>query len=340
MNSRNNFLDADNSLIERRLRFVQNDFEDSLNQYFRGSRCDDSTTSPPPRDYKIVQPKPGFCIKTFKINTNEKYFINVCQTEEIPAPEDVTEDQLTAILNSDEPSSFRIPMSISEPRITKDKSDKPADAIDIAVNPKFFSKIEKSLLFRDFFLALIAEALNDKYNVQIKVDKAIILNNRKFIGTLVTHRVRNNDIKTVLSSYQNPSDGDVKNLKDLQASSAGHKTLIEEIDSKEFNALKKKSEELKQQNSTSITPEYKLRARLRDNQIEEVQAEFYLPKCLSSGEITLDIGEDRILLESMQRGYLFDKFVNYQLNQDRARAIFDKTNKMLQLRIPVTSNKA
>lgn len=87
---------------------------------------------------------------------------------------------------------------------------------------------------------------------------------------------------------------------------------------------------------------------------------------LSSGEITLDIGEDRILLESIQRGYLFDKFVNYQLNQDRARAIFDKTNKvfkqrykwsdvdilivfvilaflltqMLQLRIPVTSNKA
>ncbi|KAI9578769.1 hypothetical protein GQX74_009343 [Glossina fuscipes] len=148
-------------------------------------------------------------------------------------------DQLTAILNSDEPSPFRIPMSISEPRIAKDKSDNPADAIDIAVNTKFFSKIEKSLLFRDFFLALIAEALNDRYNVQIKVDKAIILNNRKFIGTLVTHRVRNNDIKTILSSYQNPSDGDIKNLKVLQVSSAGHKTLMEEIDSKEFNALKK-----------------------------------------------------------------------------------------------------
>uniref|UniRef100_A0A1A9VMF6 PIH1 domain-containing protein 1 n=1 Tax=Glossina austeni TaxID=7395 RepID=A0A1A9VMF6_GLOAU len=275
-----------------------------------------------------LKPELGFCIKTFKINTNEKYFINVCQTEEIPAPDDVTEDQLTAILNSDEPSSFRIPMSISEPRITKDKSDKPVDAVDIAVNPKFFSKIEKSLLFRDFFLALIAEALNDKYNVQIKVDKAIILNNRKFIGALVTHRVRNNDIKTVLSSYQNPSNEDIKKLKTLQASSAANKTLIEEIDSKEFNALKKKSEEFKQQNSTSIMPEYKLRARLRDNQVEEVQAEFYLPKCLSSGEIALDIGEDRILLESAQRGYLFDKFVNYQLNQDRARAIFDKTNKV------------
>uniref|UniRef100_A0A1A9VMG2 Uncharacterized protein n=1 Tax=Glossina austeni TaxID=7395 RepID=A0A1A9VMG2_GLOAU len=61
MNSRNNFLDADNSSMERKLRFVQNDFEDNLNQYFRGSRCDDSHSiaSPPPRDYKIVQPRPG-----------------------------------------------------------------------------------------------------------------------------------------------------------------------------------------------------------------------------------------------------------------------------------------
>uniref|UniRef100_A0A1A9UPW9 PIH1_CS domain-containing protein n=1 Tax=Glossina austeni TaxID=7395 RepID=A0A1A9UPW9_GLOAU len=109
----------------------------------------------------------------------------------------------------------------------------------------------------------------------------------------------------VLSSYQNLNDEGIKKLKNPPAS------------------------KFKQQNSTSIMPEYKLRARLRDNQVEE----------LSSEEITLHIGEDRILLESIQRGYLFDKFVNYQLNQDRACALFDKTNKMLQLRIPVISNK-
>uniref|UniRef100_A0A1A9WM36 PIH1 domain-containing protein 1 n=1 Tax=Glossina brevipalpis TaxID=37001 RepID=A0A1A9WM36_9MUSC len=312
MNSRNSFLDADNSLLEKNLRFVQNDFEDNLSQYFGGSRGDDGHCATPPRDYKIAQPKP-----------------------EIPAPEDVTETELTAILNSEEPSSFRIPMSISEPRITKDKSNKPVDVVDIAVNPNFFIKMQKSLLFRDFFLALIAEALNDKYNVQIKVDKAIILNNRKFIGTLVTHRVRNNDIKTVLSSYQKPSDKYVEKLKNLQTTTGtGNKALIEEIDSTQLSSLDIKPASINH-HSLSVAPEYKLRARLRDNQIEEIQAEFYLPKCLSSKEVTLDIGEDRILLESIQGGYLFDKFVNYQLNQDRARAIFDKTNKMLQLRIPV-----
>ncbi|XP_061394476.1 PIH1 domain-containing protein 1 [Musca vetustissima] len=350
MEQRRNFLDADTSILENNLRFVKSDLEENLNQFF-GSTTGGTknfpvspaskTSTAPPREYKVVQPTPGFCIKTFKVNTNEKYFINVCQADEIPPPEDISEAQLTEILNSDEPSSYRIPMSISEPRVTKDKSDNPVDAVDFAINPKFFAKIEKSVLFRDFFLVLIAEALNDKYNVQIKVDKAIILTKRKFIGTLLSHRVRNTDIKTVFNSYKNPTDDDLKKLKTLENS----KALVQEIDANELKALKKKSEELKQEQSNrikqeiaqaaSITPEYKLRARFKNEEVEEVQAEFYLPKCISSQELTLDIGEDRILLESMKHGYLFDKFVNYRLNQDRAKAIFDKTNKMLQIRIPV-----
>lgn len=235
------------------------------------------------------------CIKSFKANTNEKYFINICQTDEIPPPEDLSEAQLTEILNSEEPSSFRIPMSISEPRSTKDKSNNPVDAVDIAINPKFFLKIEKSLLFRDFFLALIAEALNDKHNVQIKIDKSIILNNRKFIGNLVSHRIRNNDVKTVLSSYKNPSKEDVKKLKSIEETAAkGPKPLVQEINATELKALKHKTEQVKQKQSTnairikkeiaqgaSTTPEYKLRARVNNETVEEVQAEFYLPKCVS-----------------------------------------------------------
>ena len=184
-------------------------------------------------------------------------------------------------------------MSISEPRTTKDKSNNPVDAVDIAINPQFFVKIEKSLLFRDFFLALIAEALSDKYNVQIKINKAIILNNRKFIGTLVSHRVRNNDVKTVLNSYQNPSQEDLKKLKSLEDSSKSSKSLVQEIDVNELKALKQKTAEVKLQQSVdsarikkeiaqaaSTMPDYKLRARIKDEEVEEVQAEFYLPKCV------------------------------------------------------------
>lgn len=42
----------------------------------------------------------------------------------------------------------------------------------------------------------------------------------------------------------------------------------------------------------------------------------------------MDIGEDRILVESLRHGYIFDKFVNYRLQQDRAQALFDKTSKV------------
>lgn len=49
---------------------------------------------------------------------------------------------------------------------------------------------------------------------------------------------------------------------------------------------------------------------------------------VSSQEFSLDIGEDRILIESMKHGLIFDKFVSYRLNQERAQALFDKTSKV------------
>lgn len=341
-----NFLDSDDSLFEKNLKFVKNEVEQELDQLFKPGNGLNTNATAPPRDFKVVTPKPGFCIKSFKLNTNEKYFINVCQTDEIPAPEDITEEELTAILQSDEPSSFRIPMSISEPRTTKDKSNNPCDACDIAVNPLFFVKLEKSILFRDFFLALIAEALSDKYNVQIKVDKCIILSNRKFIGTLVAHRVRNNDVKTVLETYKNPTEKDKEMLTNLTSKLNGNnKLMVQEISENEVNKMKTKTDEVKETSSRKIKqeislagstePEFKLRARLKGQRVDEIQAELYMPKCISSSEIVLHVGEDRILIESMKHGYLFDKFVNYQLDQDRVNAVFDKTNKMLQVRAAV-----
>lgn len=182
-------------------------------------------------------------------------------------------------------------MSISDPRITTDKSNNSVDVCDIAINPNFFAKIQKSLLFKDFFLALIAEALNDKYNVQIKVEKSIILQNRRYIGTLVRHRVRNKDVKTVLNSYKQLTETDKRKLDELEKNRGGKNVpLVQEIDTNEVNMLRQKSEQLKQSSSKikeaislagSTVPEFKLRAKLCEEKVEEIQAEFYLPKCVS-----------------------------------------------------------
>ncbi|XP_017853203.2 PIH1 domain-containing protein 1 isoform X2 [Drosophila busckii] len=327
MSRRANFLDANDAYREQNLRFVRNELEDNINQYFvgaggnGGADADAGAMVAPPRDSIVVQPTAGFCVKSFKVNSNEKFFINVCQAPEIPSPKDVTDEELIGILESTEPGSFRVPMSISELRHTKDRSNNSVEVCDIAINTKFLLKIKKSQLFNNFFLQIVAEALSEKYNIQISMDKTITLSNRKFIGTLVSHRVRNDDVKRVASSNASPEQ---------QAQSANESKLVQEIDAAH-------AANIRQNYFKNREPQYKLRARIRDDNVDEIHAELYLPNCVSSQEVNLDIGEDRILVESLKHGYIFDKFVNYRLHQERAQAIFDKTSKMLQIRIPVHS---
>lgn len=208
----------------------------------------------------------GFCVKTFKVNSNEKFFINVCQAPEVPAPMEVSDEELIAILESTTPGSFRVPMSISELRNTKDRSNNSVEVCDIAINPKFLDKIKMSQLFNNFFLQIVAEALSEKYNIQISMHKTIILSNRKFIGTLAAHRVRNDDVKRVEKS------GAESHKQPDQISSQGQ--LVQEIDEEHASNIRNTW----MKNKESV---YKLRARIRDEAVEEIYAELYLPNCVS-----------------------------------------------------------
>ncbi|XP_043915173.1 PIH1 domain-containing protein 1-like [Protopterus annectens] len=62
---------------------------------------------------KQIKPQPGFCVKTK--TADDKIFINICKSDQIPSPPDISEEELIEILESDEPSSYRIPMSLGEP---------------------------------------------------------------------------------------------------------------------------------------------------------------------------------------------------------------------------------
>ena len=70
-----------------------------------------------------VAPKPGFCLKTLS-EKEEKIFINICTSEIVLKPKDVTEDELRKILESEDAVKFRVPMAISLPHNELDKSGK------------------------------------------------------------------------------------------------------------------------------------------------------------------------------------------------------------------------
>ncbi|CAG9853671.1 unnamed protein product [Phyllotreta striolata] len=298
------FLDVDSSIVEQNLRINKNSEEDDLAKLF------DQKNFPS----KLVKPSPGFCIKTKELTDKGKVFVNICQTDAIPPPKDITTKELQEILESDEPGDYRVPMSIGEIRTENDKKGEKAKVCDVAVNPSFFKKVTNIPEFKNFFLAIVFHGLQDKYNLEF-VDEKIILQNRKVFGTLQTHRIQQREIEQKMGAGD--SNPLLSALGD-KTHAPSKKPLIETISSVD---------------SITKEPPYRL-YKMKDGQ-NCLYGEFQLPGVISTKEITLDIGEDRILLESKLRGYLLDIFVPYIIKQRNCASTFDKTSKVLKVTMPL-----
>lgn len=180
--------------------------------------------------------------------------MNICLTEAIPCPRDITNEELMQILNSDDPSSYRVPMSIGEGRTEQDKAGAPVTVYDVAVNPDFFSKVEKCDLFQTFFLTVVFEGLQDKYQFELDMQKFTILKNRKAIGTLQSHRIQ---------------------IRDVKKCEEKTKPLIEEVQ----KPLPKKVEVPVPKKQQII---YRLRREPPTGEIKYLLAEFMIPASVSS----------------------------------------------------------
>lgn len=195
----------------------------------------------------------GFCVKTYTKPDNKKIFVNICLTDAIPCPRDISNEELMQILSSEDPSSYRVPMSIGEGRTEPDKSGAPATAYDVAINPEFFKKIEKDELFQTFFLTVVFEGLQDKYQFEVEMQqKYTILKNRKSVGILQSHRIQIRDIAGAETMTKSP--------------------LIEEID---------ESSTGKFMSSNKRDIIYRLRREPPTGEIEFLMAEFKIPASVS-----------------------------------------------------------
>ncbi|CAH1154341.1 unnamed protein product [Phaedon cochleariae] len=123
------FLDVDSSIVEKNLRFTDSN-EEEITKIFGAQEFPS----------KLVKPIPGFCVKTKEASTGCKVFVNVCQTDAIPPPKDISTQQLRDCLNSEDPGDYRVPMSIGEIRTEPDKKGQDSKTCDIAIHPDFFKK--------------------------------------------------------------------------------------------------------------------------------------------------------------------------------------------------------
>ncbi|XP_063235810.1 PIH1 domain-containing protein 1-like [Bacillus rossius redtenbacheri] len=284
------FLDVDSTILEKRLLMEDNDDDfDFLNPSSEKDVC----------PWKLVTPKPGLCVKTRNLSTGEKVFINVCTTGGIPDPEDISEAALVQILSSDDPTTFRVPMSINEPYEHPDKSGKPSTVYDVAISTNFFTKMNSSDIFRPFVIQVIMDGLQSKYDISLESEEYSVLKNRKAMGALRPHRVQQREVD-----------------------SRAREPLIQEV----YPPVRSPAP------APCREPRYSL---VRSSRC--LLADFRVDDVVSSRDLTLDVGEDRIILEGKKAGYLLDIFVPYCLDQDKTSARFNTDTKTLHVKMPIVS---
>ncbi|XP_047019020.1 PIH1 domain-containing protein 1-like [Helicoverpa zea] len=293
-------LDVDPTIMEKNMRIIrESPVEEEFNKLL-------NTVETVPT--KLVKPSPGFCVKTFTKPDGKKVFVNICLTDAIICPRDITNEELMQILSSEDPSTYRVPMSIGEGRTEPDKSGAPATVYDVAINPDFFKKIEKDDLFQTFFLTVVFEGLQDKYQFEIDMQKYTILKNRKSIGTLQSHRIQIRGIAPPPTQVKGP--------------------LIEELDDK--GVVQKPSIP----SAVKRELEYRLRREPPTGEIDYLLAEIKIPASISLNDLNLEVGEDRLVLDSKGVFELVDFFLPCSVDQDAIDAQLNRNFDMLYVKMP------
>lgn len=95
-----------------------------------------------PTESNVVAPNPGWCLKTWQLD-GEKVFINICTSEIVLKPKDLSEDEVRKIVESEDPTKFRVPMGIGEAHKEQDHNGKGTYnkglwCIPVCLHHKFF----------------------------------------------------------------------------------------------------------------------------------------------------------------------------------------------------------
>lgn len=303
-------LDVDPSLLDSQLSFVQASAENEMDQLFgQMNQNNKIETLMPEEEYSSVKvyPKPGICIKT-KNDKGIKFFLNLCRVDEIPAPTPMKEDELERMIAEEDYSNlWRVPMSIGAPRKEKDKTGADCYAGDVAINSDWFTNtMEPSPVFTAFVVTVAIEGLGDKHSDEARLnrDNWTILKNKKYLGDKVPPH-----------SIQKRASFGIKPVSESR-DSKGSADLSVNI------GLKKRE------------PLYKIEKN-QEKDPTVIKAEVYLPGIYSLNQIGLNIGEDRILLDTKTGNFYLDIYLPVNMNSESCKAWFNKSNNVLHIKAPL-----
>ncbi|XP_065845698.1 PIH1 domain-containing protein 1-like [Oscarella lobularis] len=256
---------------------------------------------------QVVLPEPVYCLKG-QTQKGEKIFINICKSDQLPAPKDISAVELAEIISSEDPMRYRVPISFGLPHTELDKSGKSCTAYDVIVNPKFLKKTEEDDVFHSFFMTVILDGLEQKY--ELTLDRTLRkLKRKKCLGFVSEQTVR--------TSY---------------------KPVIMEMDSENHASPHQTNAIPLAGNSgppSAPEPKYVIFREPASGKPTFMVLEVQLPGVKSSKYIQLDVGEDRVVLDTLEPSqFHLDIDLAYYVKNGKVGAQFNRKTKKLVVTMP------
>lgn len=287
---------------------------------------------------QLISPQAGFCMKTAKIPEGdnpwsnskgwppgaEKVFLNICFSEKLPDPPDITEEKLVELIQVTEDAEgaegFRVPMSLGEPHAELDKSGKGCTVYDVVISQGFMKKIKEKEIFMSFFMTVALEGLEDKYKINLSRD-CKLLKNKKFMGTLPEHNVR---------TKSKPQIQEVRKLMEELKVKDGTKQMPD------FQKIQEVIDDTK---SPAKEPKYVIFKDPPDENPKFLVVEIQLPGVISAKSVQLDVNEDTLLLTTRSDIFrLHVKYLPFDVIPEETLSQFNKQTSCLTVTLTVSSS--
>lgn len=265
----------------------------------------------------IVHPCPGYVVKfrevcigndLFPDQTKYKLFLNICHCPQLPPPiEDLDEDEVAEILDSKDPSRYRIPLCIGDLDCVHDNKGENSAKVDVLVNSVFYAKrIEKSEFFRHLLLLVCTEAIKAKHGINFDAKDAIKLRNRKLMGELSAQRIRKKPQSAIIQEFSADADSKKENEEAEPVSALCHRP-------RNYRITLFRGEEL---------------------EIKVKLPEMEQPIC-DEKRFRIRMNGDHIIVQLDRRPPLIDIYVPFEMDYEKAKVQCVVNERTLRIIVPV-----
>ena len=304
---------------------------------------------PPGR--KLIRPEAHSCIKTtLKTKKNTKCFVNLCIAKEMPEP--------SLERSAKEGGTWSLPYAMGHPRHDQDKTGAHCLTLDCAFNPYAFQVAKQSAQFQK----LICDTAINAADAILKPQGEKVSQDYKLLKKLKCKGATPGSILVSESALKDPANAPKVPAEERKYSlqEEGPKLyrelICQQMKQEKENQMKiseekEESEEEKEEVINGIVaPKYKLTysynvdladyidTRERTTQHpKDINITIHVPRLEKLSEAKIDM-KNRLLTFEVNGVYYLEVRLNNDVDEDAAKARFDRKRKEVKITLPIIRN--